>query len=110
MGKQEFQSIQVLRLLVEATSSRKTSSNRNFICKNSYKRNSFLQWAEKRVMFSVSVCMPMRGVGKVMENPVTSQDMVIASGVRETASEEGPVLLNIQHEISFTPHPVGFRL
>jgi len=45
-----------------------------------------------------------------MENPVTSQDMVIASGVRETASEDGAVLLDIEQGICFSLNPVGLRI
>ena len=45
-----------------------------------------------------------------MENPVTSQDMVIASGVRETASEDGAVLLDFEQGICFSLNPVGLRI
>jgi len=45
-----------------------------------------------------------------MENQITSEDMVIASGVRETASEDGAVLLDIEQGICFSLNPIGLKI
>ncbi len=45
-----------------------------------------------------------------MEDPVTTQDIVISPGVRETASEDGAVLLDIEQGICFSLNPVGLRI
>jgi hypothetical protein len=45
-----------------------------------------------------------------MENPGTTQDMLISPGVRETASEDGAVLLDIEQGICFSINPVGLRI
>lgn len=45
-----------------------------------------------------------------MENPFGSQDMMIAPGVRETASEDGAVLLDIEQGVCFSLNPVGMRI
>ena len=45
-----------------------------------------------------------------MEQPITAQEMVISSGVRETASEDGAVLLDIEQGICFSLNPVGLRI
>ncbi len=50
---------------------------------------------------------PMRGV---MEDPITTEDIVIAPGVRETASEDGAVLLDIEQGICFSLNPVGLKI
>ena len=49
------------------------------------------------------------GVGD-MENPINTQDLVIATGVRETASEDGAVLLDIQQGICFSLNPIGLKI
>jgi|SRR5579872_822069 len=46
-----------------------------------------------------------------MEDPlITSNDIVIAPGVRETASEDGAVLLDIEQGICFSLNPVGLKI
>lgn len=46
-----------------------------------------------------------------MENPIiTTQDFVIAPSVRETASEDGAVLLDIEQGICFSLNPVGLKI
>jgi hypothetical protein len=45
-----------------------------------------------------------------MEDPINTQDMVIAPGVRETASEDGAVLLDIEQGICFSLNPVGLKI
>ncbi|MGA7792425.1 MAG: PqqD family protein [Candidatus Acidiferrales bacterium] len=46
-----------------------------------------------------------------MEDPIIStEDIVIASGVRETASEDGAVLLDIEQGICFSLNPVGLKI
>jgi len=45
-----------------------------------------------------------------MENQITNEDMVIAPGVRETASEDGAVLLDIEQGICFSLNPVGLKI
>ena len=50
---------------------------------------------------------PPRGA---MENPITTEDIVIAPGVRETASEDGAALLDIEQGICFSLNPVGLKI
>ena len=51
---------------------------------------------------------PPRGA---MEEPIiTAEDIVIAPGVRETASEDGAVLLDIEQGICFSLNPVGLKI
>ena len=46
-----------------------------------------------------------------MEDPIIStEDIVIAPGVRETASEDGAVLLDIEQGICFSLNPVGLKI
>ncbi len=45
-----------------------------------------------------------------MENPISTQDLVIAPGVRETASEDGAVLLDIDQGICFGLNPLGLKI
>jgi hypothetical protein len=45
-----------------------------------------------------------------MENQITNEDMVIAPGIRETASEDGAVLLDIEQGICFSLNPVGLKI
>jgi hypothetical protein len=46
-----------------------------------------------------------------MDDPlITSEDIVIAPGVRETASEDGAVLLDIEQGICFSLNPVGLKI
>ena len=45
-----------------------------------------------------------------MENPINTQDLVIAPGVRETASEDGAVLLDVEQGICFSLNPVGLKI
>jgi hypothetical protein len=45
-----------------------------------------------------------------MENRIAAEDMVIAPGVRETASEDGAVLLDIEQGICFSLNPVGLKI
>ncbi len=45
-----------------------------------------------------------------MEEPITTESMVIAPGVRETASEDGAVLLDVEQGICFSLNPVGLRI
>src|ERR1700688_3886297 len=50
------------------------------------------------------------GGGGNMENPISTQDLVIAPGVRETASEDGAVLLDIEQGICFGLNPIGLKI
>ena len=50
---------------------------------------------------------PIRGA---MEEATTTEDIVIAPGVRETASEDGAVLLDIEQGICFSLNPVGLKI
>jgi hypothetical protein len=45
-----------------------------------------------------------------MSKPATITDFLIAPGVRETASEDGAVLLDIEQGICFSLNPVGLRI
>ena len=45
-----------------------------------------------------------------MEDSITTEDIVIAPGVRETASEDGAVLLDIEQGICFSLNPVGLKI
>jgi hypothetical protein len=45
-----------------------------------------------------------------MSEPETITDFTIAPGVRETASEDGAVLLDIEQGICFSLNPVGLRI
>ena len=46
-----------------------------------------------------------------MADPIiTTEDIVIAPSVRETASEDGAVLLDIQQGICFSLNPVGLKI
>ena len=45
-----------------------------------------------------------------MEDPITTEDIVIAPRVRETASEDGAVLLDIEQGICFSLNPVGLKI
>jgi hypothetical protein len=46
-----------------------------------------------------------------MEEPIiTTEDIVIAPSVRETASEDGAVLLDIEQGICFSLNPVGLTI
>jgi hypothetical protein len=45
-----------------------------------------------------------------MSEPARITDFTIAPGVRETASEDGAVLLDIEQGICFSLNPVGLRI
>ena len=45
-----------------------------------------------------------------MSEPATITGFTIAPGVRETASEDGAVLLDIEQGICFSLNPVGLRI
>jgi hypothetical protein len=45
-----------------------------------------------------------------MEDLTTTEDLVIAVGIRETASEDGAVLLDIEQGICFSLNPVGLKI
>jgi hypothetical protein len=45
-----------------------------------------------------------------MSDPATITDFTIAVGVRETASEDGAVLLDVEQGICFSLNPVGLRI
>jgi Coenzyme PQQ synthesis protein D (PqqD) len=45
-----------------------------------------------------------------MSEPVTITDFTVAPGVRETASEDGAVLLDIEQGMCFSLNPVGLRI
>ena len=48
---------------------------------------------------------------ELMGDPLTTtEDIVIAPGVRETASEDGAVLLDIEQGICFSLNPVGLKI
>jgi hypothetical protein len=45
-----------------------------------------------------------------MSKPETITDVIIAPGVREVASEDGAVLLDVEQGICFSLNPVGLRI
>jgi hypothetical protein len=45
-----------------------------------------------------------------MSEPASITDFTIATGVRETASEDGAVLLDIEQGICFSLNPVGLKI
>jgi hypothetical protein len=45
-----------------------------------------------------------------MSEPATITDFTIAPGVRETTSEDGAVLLDIEQGVCFSLNPVGLRI
>jgi len=45
-----------------------------------------------------------------MSDPAMITDFTIAPGVRETASEDGAVLLDVEQGICFSLNPVGLRI
>jgi hypothetical protein len=45
-----------------------------------------------------------------MNDPETMTDFTISPGVRETASEDGAVLLDVEQGICFSLNPVGLRI
>ena len=45
-----------------------------------------------------------------MSDSETMTDFTISPGVRETASEDGAVLLDVAHGICFSLNPVGLRI
>src|SRR5579864_5481525 len=45
-----------------------------------------------------------------MEDPIATQTFIIAPGIRETASEDGAVLLDIDQGICFSLNPVGLKI
>jgi hypothetical protein len=45
-----------------------------------------------------------------MENAANFQDIIIVPSVRETASEDGAVLLDVEQGICFSLNPVGLRI
>ncbi|MCU1224339.1 MAG: hypothetical protein JWQ42_2432 [Edaphobacter sp.] len=45
-----------------------------------------------------------------MEHPITTQDFLIAPSVRETTSEDGAVLLDIEQGICFSLNAIGLRI
>jgi hypothetical protein len=45
-----------------------------------------------------------------MSEPATITEFTIAPGVRETASEDGAVLLDIEQGVCFSLNPVGLRI
>jgi hypothetical protein len=48
--------------------------------------------------------------GGNMNEPASITDFTIATGVRETASEDGAVLLDIEQGICFSLNPVGLKV
>jgi hypothetical protein len=103
-----------LELLIEASCSLNTPpSLRDPGCTISCSKNVSLQTTQGRGIFS-----PMIRLGNIktpltggdMEDPITTQDIVIAPSIRETASEDGAVLLDIEQGICFSLNPVGLRI
>jgi hypothetical protein len=45
-----------------------------------------------------------------MEDPTTTEDIMIAPSVRETASEDGAALLDIEQGMCFSLNPVGLKI
>src|ERR1700688_1089055 len=45
-----------------------------------------------------------------MQNQIIAEEMVIESGVRETVSEDGAVLLDIEQGICFSLNAVGLKI
>lgn len=45
-----------------------------------------------------------------MSDPATISDFTIAPGVRETASEDGAALLDVDQGICFSLNPIGLRI
>jgi hypothetical protein len=49
-------------------------------------------------------------MGEAMENPINTQDIMTSPGVRETASEDGAALLDIEQGVCFSLNPVGLKI
>jgi Coenzyme PQQ synthesis protein D (PqqD) len=80
----------------------------NVVCKNFYSKLIFSTTHGERLNFA---CLRMAsGKGRNMEHLIDTLDLMIAPGVRETASEDGAVLLDIEQGICFSLNPVGSRI
>jgi hypothetical protein len=78
-------------------------------CTDSCNRNSFSGYRETKAIvdgIAQQDGMVLSQDGNMSE-PATITDFTIAPGVRETASEDGAVLLDIEQGICFSLNPVG---
>ncbi len=55
---------------------------------------------------AVGVCLEVRP----MEKSILFEDIIVAPGVRETAGEDGAVLLDIEQGVCFSINPVGLKI
>ena len=81
-------------------------------CTNSCNRNSFCGYLETHAIVAGITrqdCTALSQGGNMSE-PSTITDFTIAPGVRETVSEDGAVLLDIEQGICFSLNPVGLRI
>jgi hypothetical protein len=81
-------------------------------CTDSCKRNSLGGYPETEAILAGITRQDRTTVsqGDNMSEPAKITDFTIASGVRETASEDGAVLLDIEQGICFSLNPVGLRI
>ena len=82
------------------------------VCRNSCNENSSYRHRETR-----STLVGIRYQGQEtkrkatsMSDPGTISDFTIAPSVRETASEDGAVLLDVEQGICFSLNPIGLRI
>jgi hypothetical protein len=81
-------------------------------CTDSCSRNSFDRYPETKAIFG-GITRQDRAVlpqDRNMSEPERITDLTIAPGVRETASEDGAVLLDIEQGICFSLNPVGLKI
>jgi hypothetical protein len=81
-------------------------------CTDSCNKNSFWGFPETKANFARITRHDREALsqGGNMSEPATITDFTIAPGVRETASEDGAVLLDIEQGICFSLNPVGLRI
>jgi Coenzyme PQQ synthesis protein D (PqqD) len=81
-------------------------------CTDSCNRNSFGGHPETKAMLDGITDRTKRLYRRAanMSEPATVTDFTIVPGVRETASEDGAVLLDIEQGICFSLNPVGLRI
>lgn len=106
----ESQSDQELRVTIEAHCSLIRQSRNEIPGARISAQKCFLADAHGRELFFGNDRSLVDGGAGDMENPINTQDLVIAPGVRETASEDGAVLLDIQQGICFSLNPIGLKI
>ena len=81
-------------------------------CADSCNRNTFDGYPETNAIVACISRQDRTALSKVrkMSEPARITDFTIAPGVRETASEDGAVLLDIEQGICFSLNSVGLRI